>query len=137
MHIPLITGFYAGLLGIVVFLLTWRVGRIRSRTNIALMDGGNRELIVAIRGQGNFIELVPLCLILLAVAEMASTSIYVIHILGVILLVSRLIHPFGLSPDRMNTWQRMIGAGGTMIVLLILSVWAIYLYLIRVALISV
>ncbi|MCD6074717.1 MAG: hypothetical protein K0Q70_1600, partial [Rhodospirillales bacterium] len=73
----------------------------------------------------------------LAVAEMASTSIYVIHILGVILLVSRLIHPFGLSPDRMNTWQRMIGAGGTMIVLLILSVWAIYLYLIRVALISV
>ena len=136
MSIPLITGFYAGLLGIVLFLLTWRVGRVRARTNIALMDGGNRDLIVAIRGQGNFAELVPLCLILLAVAEMARTSIYAIHILGVVLLISRLIHPFGLAPERMNTWQRMIGAGGTMIVLLILSVWDIYLYLIRVVLIS-
>lgn len=136
MSIPLITGFYAGLLGIVLFLLTWRVGRVRARTNIALMDGGNRDLIVAIRGQGNFAELVPLCLILLAVAEMARTSIYAIHILGVVLLISRLIHPFGLAPERMNTWQRMIGAGGTMIVLLILSVWDVYLYLMRVVLVG-
>jgi len=137
MHIPLITGFYAGLLGIVLFLLTWRVGRVRSRANVSLLDGGNRELIVAIRGQGNFIELVPLCLILLAVAEMASTSIYAIHILGVVLLISRLIHPFGLFPDRMNTWQRMVGAGGTMLVLLILSIWTVYLYLVRVLMVGV
>jgi hypothetical protein len=33
-------------------------------------------------------------------------------------------------------FARKVGAGGTMIVLLILSVWDIYLYLVRVALVG-
>lgn len=131
MHIPLITGFYAGLLGLIFLFLTGRVGRVRSRVGIALMDGGNRDLIVALRGQGNFAELVPYCVILLAIAEMAATSIYMLHVLGIVLVICRLVHPFGLDPERMNTWQRGLGAGGTMLVLLIASVWDIYLFAIR------
>jgi uncharacterized protein len=136
MSIPLVTGFYAGLLGL-IFFLTYHVGRTRARTNVSLMDGGNRDLIVAIRRQGNFAELVPLCLILMAIAEMARTSIYAIHIAGIVLVIARIVHPFGLYPDRMNTWQRMVGAGGTMVVLIILSVWTMYLYLVRVLMVGV
>ena len=132
MHIPLITGFYAGLLGILLLVLTGWVGRIRARLGVSLMDGGNKELIVALRRQGNFVELVPMCLILLAIVEMAGTSIYFVHALGIVLLICRLIHPFGVDCDRMDTWQRKIGAGGTMIVLAILSLWAIYLFAVRV-----
>lgn len=137
MSIPLVTGFYAGLLGLIFFILTSHVGRVRSRTGISLMDGANRDLIVAIRRQGNFAELVPLCLILMAIGEMGRTSVYAIHIAGIVLVICRLIHPFGLYTERMNTWQRMVGAGGTMIVLVILSVWTIYLYIMRVMMVGV
>ena len=136
MSIPLVTGFYAGLLGLILFVLTAHVGRTRVKTGISLMDAGNRDMIVALRRQGNFVELVPICLILLAIAEMARTSIYLIHILGIVLVVSRIIHPFGLKPETYDVLARKIGAGGTMIVLLILSVWDIYLYLVRVALVG-
>jgi uncharacterized membrane protein YecN with MAPEG domain len=137
MSIPLVTGFYAGLLGLILFILTAHVGRMRTKTGVSLMDGGNREMIIAIRRQGNFAELVPLCLILMAIAEMGRTSIYAIHVVGVVLVICRIIHPFGLSPERMNTWQRMVGAGGTMIILLILSIWTIYLYVMRVMMVGV
>ena len=103
MHIPLITGFYAGLLGLLLFVLTARVGRVRSRVGIPLLDGGNQKLAVAMRQQGNFVDLVPMCLILLAIMEMAATSIYALHILGIVLVISRLIHPFGIRFDTMNT----------------------------------
>jgi uncharacterized membrane protein YecN with MAPEG domain len=136
MPIPLVTGFYAGLLGLLLFLLTAHVGRTRVKTGISLLDGSNRDMTIAIRRQGNFIELVPFCLILLAIAEMARTSIYMIHILGIILVVSRIIHPFGVKPETYDVFARKVGAGGTMIVLLILSVWDIYLYLVRVALVG-
>ena len=132
MHIPLITGFYAGLLGLLLFVLTARVGRVRSRVGIPLLDGGNQELAVAMRQQGNFVDLVPMCLILLAIMEMAATSIYALHILGIVLVISRLIHPFGIRFDTMNTWQRAAGAGGTLFVLVVASIWAIYLFAARV-----
>ena len=137
MHIPIVTGFYAGLLGLLLVFLTARVIMIRAQAKVALLDGGNKDLLVAIRRQGNFCELVPLCLILIAVAEMASSSIYLIHVLGIVLVVSRLIHPAGIDYEKGDSWQRVMGATGTLIVMLVASVWDIYLYLIRVALVSV
>jgi uncharacterized membrane protein YecN with MAPEG domain len=135
MHIPLITGFYAGLLGLIMFILAIHVGRTRTRTGVSLLDGGKPELAVAMRQHGNFTEFVPFCLILLAIMEMAATSIYAIHILGIVLVISRLIHPFGISYERMGTWQRRAGTTGTMFVLVVCSIWTIYLYVIRVFLI--
>ncbi len=132
MHIPIVTGFYAGILGLMLVFLIARVGRMRSRVGIPLLDGGNRELGVAIRQHANFIEMVPMCLILLGIVEMGQFSIYIVHVLGIVLVISRLIHPFGLSFDGMNTWPRAVGAGGTTIVLLIASILTIYLFFVRV-----
>ena len=135
MHIPLITGFYAGLLGLLLLFLTARVIVVRGRTGVALMDGGNRELAVAIRRAGNFVEGVPMCVILLAIVEMAATSIYVVHGLGIVLVIARLIHPFGINYDSPNEWQRVVGATGTHLVLLVAALWTIYLYVMRVLLV--
>jgi len=131
MHIPLITGFYAGLLGLILLVLTMRVILVRVRTKIALMDGGNRELGVAMRQAGNFVELVPFCVILLAILEMAASSIYAIHVLGIILVVARFVHPFGVNYEKPNEWQRVFGAAATELVLLVASVWTIYLFVAR------
>ena len=126
MHVPVITGLYAGLLGILLVVLIVRVGWTRKRVRVALMDGGNPELMVAIRQHGNFIEMVPMCLILIGILELQGVSIYVIHALGIVLLVCRLIHPFGLDFQKGETWQRAVGAGGSTLVLLVAACWAIY-----------
>lgn len=131
MHIPIVTGFYAGILGLILVFLIARVGRVRGRAGISLQDGGNRELGVAIRQHGNFIEMVPMCLILIGIVEMGQFSIYIVHILGVVLVISRLIHPFGLNFENGATWQRAVGAGGTTMVLAIASILTIYLFFVR------
>ena len=44
MHIPLISGFYAGLLGLLALYLTARVILLRGKTGIAIMDGGKSSV---------------------------------------------------------------------------------------------
>ncbi len=131
MHVPLITGFYAGILGLILVLLTARVIVTRTREKVSLLDGGNPRMIVAIRQQGNFSELVPLALILILVAEVLGSSIYLVHILGIVLVIARVIHPFGLRVDRGDTPPRVLGATLTLIVILVGSVWDIWMFVSR------
>jgi len=60
-----ITAFYAGLLAILALVLGFQVGRMRLRTGISLYDGGDKALAVAVRRHANFIENVPLALLLM------------------------------------------------------------------------
>jgi len=93
------TGLYAALLAIVMVVLLGNVGRLRSRKGISLGDNGDRDLVIATRRHMNFVECVPLALILLAVVEANGAARGWVHALGILLLVSRLIHPFGIDPD--------------------------------------
>jgi uncharacterized membrane protein YecN with MAPEG domain len=131
MHIPIITGFYAGLLGLLLVFLTTRVIMVRARLKVALLDGGHQELLIAIRRQGNLVELVPICLILIGILEMSAVSVYVIHVLGIALVVFRFIHPFGVEFEKGDSWQRVVGAGGTILVLIVAACWAIYQFVLR------
>ncbi|MDH7797150.1 MULTISPECIES: MAPEG family protein [unclassified Beijerinckia] len=125
----LITGFYAGILGLIMLALIANVGRLRGKTGVALGNaGGDRDLLVADRRHMNFIENVPLALLLLAIIEANGAPHLWVHILGVVLVLSRLIHPFGLNPDSMRSLCRAIGAGGTMLVTLVAALIAIWLF---------
>jgi len=135
MHVPLITGFYAGILGLILVFITARVIVTRTREKVSLMDGGNPRMTVAIRQQGNFCELVPFALIVILVAEVLGSSIFLIHILGIVLVVARVVHPFGLRLDRGDTPPRILGATLTLIVILVGSVWDIWLFVSRILLV--
>jgi hypothetical protein len=113
---PHVTGLYAALLAIVGIALTGMVGQLRGRTSISLGDKGNRELIVANRRHMNFVENVPLALVLIALIELNGGAKAWVHVLGATLLAARIIHPFGLDADRMMLWPRIVGAGATIIV---------------------
>lgn len=56
-------------------ILTMRVIDARRLAGVSLGDGGNELLIRRGRGQGNFVENVPITLLLLAVTEMQSVGI--------------------------------------------------------------
>ena len=96
MHIT-VTPIFAALLGLIFFFLSLRTSLVRRRAKVSLGDGGNTELQMAIRAHGNFIEYVPISLLLMAFLEMRSVSIYVIIVLGVMLVAGRCCHAIGIS----------------------------------------
>lgn len=126
----LITGFYAGLLGLIMLALLANVGRLRGKKGVALGNAGHdRDLLIADRRHMNFIENVPLALLLLAIIEANGAPHLWVHVLGVVLVIARVIHPFGLKPESMRSLCRLIGAGGTMLVTLVAALIAIWLFI--------
>jgi len=92
----IVTPIYAGILAILFFVLSVRVVALR-RHGASLGDGGDVHLQRRIRGHGNFAEYVPLILVMMAMLELGRTSIYVLHGIGVALVVARLLHAYALS----------------------------------------
>lgn len=127
MPVP-ITALYAGLLALVGIVLAAGSGLLRSRTGVSLGGGDNPQQLVAFRRHGNFAEWVPLALILFAVLELNGVSGTALHVMGIVLLVARIAHPLGLKTDKINDPLRGIGAGATMLVVLVAAIWAIVTY---------
>ncbi len=111
------TGLYAALLGLLSLYLGGTVGNLRGKKKIPMGDGGDADIIVANRRHMNFVENVPIALILMALVEINGAPSMWIHFLGLPLLAARIVHPFGIKIDRM-TAARGIGAGVTALVIL-------------------
>ena len=108
----------AGLLGLLAVSLTVSVGRLRMQKKIYLGDGGDPEMLAAIRAHGNFMEFVPLCLLLIYVVSDFYTFWYV-AVLSLALLLSRVLHAGGLLG--FIPLGRTLGASGTTLILAITS----------------
>ena len=90
---------YAALCGLLLILLSVRVIRQRRRSKVALGDAGKPEMQRAMRVQANFAEYAPLALLLLALAELQGVDPILLHGLGGLLLLGRLLHAFGLARE--------------------------------------
>ena len=66
---------------------------------ISIGDGGNREMLLAMRKHANFVEVVPLCLVLIGILELNGVTPYAVHGLGGGLLVFRIVHAVSLKAD--------------------------------------
>lgn len=125
MAVP-VTALYAGLLGLLFAALAAMVGRVRTRTGISIGDGGNTELLEAIRRHANLAEFLPLILVLMLLAEINGAPRWWLHLLGVALLIARVLHSFGIEARQMMLPARVAGAGATMLVLLALCVTVLW-----------
>jgi uncharacterized protein len=115
---PHITALYAALIGIWAVVLSNYVSINRGRLKTLHGDGGNPEMAAIIRRHANLTEYVPLALILLGLAETSGLSAWWTHALGGLLVVSRLVHPFGISVSNPGSPLRIAGTVGTHIVTL-------------------
>ena len=113
----------AGLLGLLAVSLTVSVGRLRMQKKIYLGDGGDPEMLSAIRAHGNFIEYVPLCLALIYFAS-DYYGYWPVAIASLVLLISRVLHAGGLLG--FIPLGRTIGAAGTTIILAAASAMCVY-----------
>jgi uncharacterized membrane protein YecN with MAPEG domain len=118
-----ITPIYAALLGIILLVLSIRVvAVVRAKGNVGFGDGGNPDYTTVVRGQGNFIEYVPLILILIAFCEAGGTSGTWVHAMGAGLVVARVLHPIGLTNKPGINPFRFVGTNLTWITLLAASI---------------
>ena len=113
--LPLVaTPLWAALLALLYIVLTVQVIRGRYRTRTSLGSGGDPALERAIRAHANFAEYVPLTLILLLTLELQGARPWIVHLLGLMLLIGRASHAFGISSTEEVLIRRQIGTVGTM-----------------------
>ena len=120
-----VTPLYAGLLTLWFLVLSVRVVNLR-RHGLVFGDNGDADVIRVVRAQANFAEYVPLALLMMGFLEVSHYSIYLLHLLGLTLLVARLVHGFGLSFGWGVRSLRVLGATLTMVVLLIEALLCLY-----------
>ncbi len=92
-----ITPIYIALLGILFVPITMRVGLYRVKNKIDLGDGNDDALFKLNRGQGNFVETVPLAVVLLLLMELLGAGTTWLHTLGALLVVGRFLHYVGIT----------------------------------------
>ncbi len=117
-----ITAPYAAILTVLYVVLSLLVIRARTKTTIALGDKGDDRLLEASRRQMNFVENVPLTLTLMMLAEAGGASAMVLNIAGIVLVVARLVHPFGITVTKTFHPLRFAGAVATQVVQLAMVV---------------
>ena len=114
----IVTPLYAGLLTLLFVLLSLRVVKYRQK-GIPLGDGGDPKMLRVVRGHANFAEYVPLALLMMAVLELGRSSIYILHAIGIALILSRLLHAYALSYATRFRFGRVWGAALTFVVLVV------------------
>ena len=123
-----ITLLYASLLTILAIFLAIKVGMNRVETKTMTGEGESSKLLQSIRAHGNLIEYAPLALILLALLEMQNLSASMLHLCGSLFFLARISHAYGVSISRESTPYRLVGAVGTWLIMLIMSLVGIYTY---------
>jgi uncharacterized membrane protein YecN with MAPEG domain len=118
--LPITLTIAAGAALINIWLGT-RVSRLRLRHKVSVGDAGNETIVNRMRAQANFVEYTPFVLILLALVELAAGSPTWLWAVGMLYIVGRLLHPFGLERKAPNalrmagiliTWAVLLGLAG-------------------------
>lgn len=124
----IVTLLTAGVSGLIAFVLALRCTQVRRSAGVGMGDGGNAVLMARMRAHANFVEYVPLLLILIGLIEFKVGTGPSIAVAGVALVLVRIAHGVGMTLPAPNPW-RIVGTAGTWTLLIVLSVWAVVLAL--------
>jgi uncharacterized membrane protein YecN with MAPEG domain len=117
MPLPTTTLLFAALHALMLMGLTAQVSRWRGKAQVGIGAGQSDELRRWVRVHGNFIEYVPLALLLLALLEIAGVGRQWIFTGGALLLLGRVLHAWGLGRHAGTSMGRFLGMVLTMVVL--------------------
>lgn len=126
----MVTPLYAGILGLFYIVLSFFVIRGRFKHKIEVGDKGSDDLFRRIRVHGNFIEYVPVALILILLAEQEGAPEKLIHALGIALVFGRVMHAVGFYHRSGISIGRSGGMVITFLVILMASLYCIQSYFI-------
>ena len=109
--LEMITALYAAICGLLLVFMAVRVSYTRGKLKVDLGDGGKDGMLRAMRIHGNAAEYIPISLILLFFLEMQGSAHWFLHVCGITLVVSRLLHMQGLMQSATLTPGRLAGTG--------------------------
>jgi uncharacterized membrane protein YecN with MAPEG domain len=125
--VPRLALGFAALHALLLLAFSAQVSRWRGRAKTNLGDGGSPELARWIRVQGNFIEYVPLALLLLALLEIGGAPRAWLLAGGSALFVGRLLHAWGLSRHAGFSIGRFVGTAITWSVMFAGAIGALWI----------
>lgn len=111
---------YSGLLILILLGLKLFVGARRGALKVPSGDVSNPEFARVQRAQQNAVEDVPALLVALVLSALLAAPPIIIHGVGVLLVLSRLGHAFGLASKDGFSLGRALGTLGTLLVYLTL-----------------
>jgi uncharacterized membrane protein YecN with MAPEG domain len=123
MVFPVVTATAAAVLGLIFAVLSgWVIGG-RLSFGVLQGDGGHDAMQRRMRIHANFAEYVPLILLLDGLLEADGGSRTLVGILLAVLVIARLMHPFGMlaEPNSTNQYVFRGGAASATIVVLLIS----------------
>lgn len=121
-----LTMLYAGVLALLLLVISIRVTQARGQEKVFMGDGGNALVLRRMRGQANFIEYVPMTLLLVGFLEMQGAPTWELHALLGTLLFARLLHAYTFSFSTFFVPGRVGGATLTWVVMglsALLCIW--------------
>lgn len=108
-----------GILALLLLFLSASVIAGRVKFKIGLGDGGNETMRRRMRAQANFVEYVPMALILILLVELGPIGpAWLPGALGATLVVARIWHAQGLYSSSGTSAGRFMGTNLTMLVIL-------------------
>lgn len=119
--------FYAGILGMLMVALSFNVMQNWVRVTGAGQET-DQQMRRAEKVLASFVEYVPLALLLLLFVELKGAPQAMLHVLGAMLVVARVLHAFGSNQIPMAGLLRFAGAQLTFIMVTICSLACIYSY---------
>ena len=122
MSIP-ITLMFASVFALFALVLSFPAGSFRGKSGISILYGNppNMELAQRVRVHQNFLEYVPMILIVMGAIEANGGSSTFLYVAGGLLFIARIAHAIGVKHDNMAHKGRMIGAAGTGLVTLAMA----------------
>ncbi|MDS1137716.1 MAPEG family protein [Nitratireductor indicus] len=118
-----ITSLVAAGAAIALIALSISVSLQRMKAGVGLGFGDDAALMRRIRAQGNFIEYVPLALILLGLAEYRDASTALLWSIAGLLAAGRILHFIGImtgktairAPGMLGTYGALLLGAGTLL----------------------
>lgn len=124
-----VSAIYISLLASLIIVLAYRVTTFRQNEKIPLGDDNcSKAMNSALRAHANAVENIPIACLLLAALELNSLNPILIHIFGLVLLLSRLAHAWGLSRKNGPSPGRFYGTlftWLTMAAMVVVNIWVV------------
>jgi len=104
-----ITSIHAAIINVLMAVLSTLTAMTCGKTHVALVDGGNPEMALAMRRFGNLSEYAAMAALMLLLMELVGIPPVWIHTYGIALVALRLLHPFILFNDMSAPMVKKLG----------------------------
>ena len=121
-----ITALYTAILILFMLFLAYKTSARRQEAKINFGTGDDKVMECRSRAFGNFIEFVPMMILLMGMLELQSVETWIVHLLGISIIVARVLHALGITDTLKTPNGRFWGATISYAILLLGGCFLLY-----------